>query len=274
MDEETGMMRAHLPHVQTGSMPMSIRLKYPLYRWHSTRYLYEGPQLHQTFADGEWNLKAQGRFAGSGMNCGHYFAHTPEAATAERISYGMFENDALISLSAPLDDVLDLTHGDNIAAIFEKLVELGRMEDNGILQLPWEMVYELMEQKRGGSWITDYIGHWAAEAGYKGILFFSARSAAQYRAHCFERKNKNLGGLDFRENLYAMRLDATSYCAVIFSGATLLPQFRYFAVQHMDFTKRTVDNPVFGWPVDRVRGLSNDFGDVTGRISYRTAPRP
>ncbi len=220
------------------------------------------------FLDGSWKLNSESRFAGRGLNCGHYFGLTEHAVTAERMHYDMSANDLLISFDAQLTDILDLTHADTIANVFRRLVDLGRITDEGFLSLPWEMVYELMENTTGGTWITDYVGHWAAESGYAGILFFSARSAETYRTHCFENRNRNLGGLDFREQLYTMRLDKTSYCLVIFSGAVLLPLIRSITVTSMDSTSRTIENPYFGWPVEQVRALSHDFGDVIGRVHY------
>jgi hypothetical protein len=268
IDEETGVFRAYLPHKQTGTMAMSVTLNYPLFRWHESKYLWRGDEIHKSFLDGRWKLSAQGRFAGRSLNCGHYFALSAHAATAERITYAMSDYDVLLCADAVLPDILDLTHADNIEKVFARLIEDGLVEDYGISSKPWEMIYFLMDKELGGNWLTDFVGHWAAEEGYSGVLFFSSRAASLYRENCFRNRNANLAGLDFRENLYTMRLDRNAYCVVVFSGAMFLDRCRKISVKKMDGTEETFLNRLFDRGIEQIRSLSDDFGEITQRVAF------
>ena len=108
-DAKTGIFRFGMPHKQTGRFPMSITLnRYQrLFRWHESKYLFEGEQIYRMFLDGSWKLNSESRFAGRGLNCGHYFGLTEHAVTAERMHYDMSANDLLISFDAQLTDILD-----------------------------------------------------------------------------------------------------------------------------------------------------------------------
>src|SRR5436190_22319824 len=77
------------PFVRTGDADLeySIRLKGTVYRWHHPEFLFLGDDFHRTFEDGPWKWDAQGRFAGSGLLCGHYFGLSEEAATEEATHY-------------------------------------------------------------------------------------------------------------------------------------------------------------------------------------------
>jgi hypothetical protein len=62
------------PFTQTGDedLPYSIRLRGKGYRWQQQERVQRGAEFYKMFEDGPWKWKAQGRFAGAGLNCGHY----------------------------------------------------------------------------------------------------------------------------------------------------------------------------------------------------------
>jgi hypothetical protein len=116
------MFRYALPHQQTEEVAQSIRLDYPLYRWHDRTFLWLGTEVYRSFVDGNGKIKARGRFAGPDLNCGHYFGMSNVSATIECRTCDMMANDVLIRVKASLPNMLDLTHQDTITAVFERLI--------------------------------------------------------------------------------------------------------------------------------------------------------
>jgi len=166
--------------VQTGRLPMSRETTGSAYRWHNPKYFWSGDKFFQTFENGPWKWEAQQRYAGKNLNCGHYFAVTPGGATAEASYYGLdLSNLQLLEIKGHAESVLDLTHGDNI-------LELAKMAFKNFDDIPDDSFFMVMlsamtdECGSGGNVFTDYIGYWAQNKGYDGVMFFGARALAVY----------------------------------------------------------------------------------------------
>jgi len=161
------------------ALPKGIRIsKRKFYRWHDVKRIWTGEDFRKTFQDDEWKWKSHGRFAGKNLNCGHYFAFTPDGASAEAHFYSLdCKEKELLDIDAEFESVLDLTYPDTIRTVLdvsignpEALVGVSRMFLVSLVATP----------EQGGDTVTDSIGVWASNRGYEGILFYSARSVDKY----------------------------------------------------------------------------------------------
>jgi hypothetical protein len=231
---------------------MSIRLSGKAYRWHDPDHIHHGKNFYRTFEDGPWKWDAQGRFAGKGINCGHFFGLSVEAATAEAEYYDMHpDRRTLLEIEASSTRILDLTDRRNMQCVFKKCIQNHEIASSTY----FEMLVEMVEKQKGGNVFTDYIGWWAKHAGYDGILFFSARAVQKYRSQ-FEKMNTNLGYDHAPEVFYFMRRDASIRNVVIFSGADLVNAISKYSVNGTPHT-----NPLYGNSRDFILGLSGKHGE-------------
>jgi hypothetical protein len=162
-----------------GDMPDAIKVQTRVYRWHPAEHAptSDPASLRTTFEDGPWKWSAQSRFAGKDLNPGHYFGLTEDAATAETLYYGNVSNvpaqQVLLSLDIQLNNVLNLAHLDPIVRNFTECANFVTELDYG------QMAQYLIWKYKGGSVVTDYLGHYAHRQGYDGILFFGARAISK-----------------------------------------------------------------------------------------------
>src|SRR5262249_54858007 len=133
--------------------------------------LHRGDSFWRNFEDGPWKWDSSGRYAGSGLNPGHYFAFSRQEARSEILHYVKDEKElneyALLRIEGEVNNVLDLTSVTNLRRLTREL---------GILNNPFDVMGQLVTAATGGSYFTDGLGAYAYERGYSGILFFSARN--------------------------------------------------------------------------------------------------
>jgi hypothetical protein len=235
------------PFRRTGDddLPYAVRLRGSVYRWHTRDWLFQGAEFHRTFEDGPWKWDAQGRFAGKGINCGHYFGLSVAAANEEAKHYGIdTSTSALIELEGKSRRILDLTHPDVIRAVFETCVDEHRVVSHSY----YTMLEELIERDEGGSVITNYIGHWARRQGYEGILFFSARAMDFPRV---QRMDRDLEAWTYRMVFRDLRKDSALLNVVMFSGATVLDKAKMYRID----SGPRIANPLHGKGADEIYEL-------------------
>jgi hypothetical protein len=153
-----------------GTLPMSVFLRATGERYHSRAHLYTGEEFWKTFMDGPWKWDAQQRFAGAGLNTGHYFAFR-DAAHRELSHYAATIDTSqydVLAVKAEIDNILDLTSWEHMSTIS---TEIGISEMDRRL-VPGMLVCE----ESGGNWLTDAFGLYAHRNGYSGIVFYSARA--------------------------------------------------------------------------------------------------
>jgi hypothetical protein len=269
-----------------GSAQDSVRLSCPVFRWHlRDKFHVSSPtEFFRPFEDGPWKWRDQGRFAAKDMNCGHYFGLCTAAATAEIQYYCetsvVPDNRVLVCLDIDIDNVLDLTRIDVMQRTFSTCVE---DPENRIGTVPDLILHELIEKNnfgkevKGGNVVTDYIGRWAFDKGYQGILFFGARAIDDLRRGDVHNANRNFEPLYGYAALNSLRQHPEFCNVVLFSGATLVSSTRAFGCsraepQHWEMTR----NPYFGLGAPAILELSTfdeHFQDEM-RYSHWYASKP
>ncbi len=117
-------------YFEDGDRPGSVKLDSRIFRWHPSRYApTDDPEsFRAAFEDGPWKWDTQCRFAGKGINPGHFFGLTEEAASAEAKYYAntkeVPDDLVLLTLDISLDNILDLTQKDTIVDIVRECVDL------------------------------------------------------------------------------------------------------------------------------------------------------
>lgn len=226
-------------------LPYSIRLRGTIYRWQARERVVDGDRFYAMFEDGPWKWAAQGRFAGKGINCGHYFGLSVDAATEEAQHYGIdTTGGVLLAVEGASRRILDLTHPDVIRAQFERYVDNHQL----VTRSYYTMLSELVERGNGGNVITDYLGYQASREGYDGILFFSARVLHQAD---IDRMDRDLEGYSAGPWFYERRKDPRLLNVVIFSGATLLSRLSRCRVGEAE----PIANPHGGKPPSEIARL-------------------
>lgn len=207
---------------RTGSLPMSTRLQQSVYRLHPAQHLHTGRSFPRTFEDGPWKWDERQRYAPAGVVSGHFFALARDGATAEAAYYALDRRDrVMLEVELDLDDVLDLRWEPNIRAVLSDfLVE--PLPPAGLL---W-FLRALVHEETGGNLLTDEIGVWAQEHGYRGVLFFGARSIERHRTS-FEGTGDRQLGLPVAGGVFAqLREDPASTNLVAYSGVELVRSIR------------------------------------------------
>jgi hypothetical protein len=269
-------------------LPGAIAITGRFFRWHSPARFWSGDDFWRVFVDGPWKWDAQQRFAGKGLNCGHFFSLNCDGASAEATHYGLAINSdhlQLLQVSMRVDPVLDLTSYDGIKTAFDAVVE------NPDFSTPF-IAEELVEIDTGGTCLTDRIGHWAVKMGYEGILFLGARAIHGPGEKPWQGKAGMRGPKlwdydffwwyvdDFREQKTQLNL-------VVFRGRYLTAQISSFKIGKGTIVK----NPYFGMSEQEIerrlatehdyRAYDEEYQDhqsrffFDGKIRYvRTSLRP
>jgi hypothetical protein len=163
------------PFPATGRMPMSSALEGSFVRWHDPEFFWSRDAFWKTFQDGDWKWDKQERYAGKGLNCGHYFALNREGATAEGKFYNIpFSKRALLTVEGKFDAVLDLTYEAHLVAVGREAFE--NFDDLPPRAPLMTLLSYLVGHEKGGNAFRDFVGYWAHREGYDGILFFGARA--------------------------------------------------------------------------------------------------
>jgi hypothetical protein len=241
------------PFVRTGDedLPYAIRLRGKAYRWQQPARVHLGDQFYKMFEDGPWKWKAQGRFAGAALNCGHYFGLSVEAATEEAAHYGMHpENAVLIQITGGSRRILDLTHPDVIKSMFQQHVE----NHHVVSWSYYSMMDELIERGDGGNVVTDYLGVRAKREGYQGILFFSARVLRDIQLF---RMDRVLEAYTYRAYIWEKRRDLTNLNIVFISGAELVHGIKTIKIGDAE----PFVNPYYEIGIDKVYTMFPEHGE-------------
>jgi hypothetical protein len=218
--------------ITSGRLEMSRRAVGAAYRWHEPKFFGHEKEFWRTFEDGPWKWQTQQRFAGKNLNCGHFFAVTPEGASAEAAHYGIDTSKMqLLKVFGTSDAVLDLTHEDNLIKISKIAIENAEtISDRTYL---FEILsFMTDEYGSGGNSITDYIGQWARKAGYDGIMFFSARSIGKDTALRWQIEHgveDTAWGNPIYDMLSNMRQRYDLINVMYFSGAHLIKNIQRYA---------------------------------------------
>ena len=250
-----------------GNKPDSVAVEGHVYRWHPLERApsAEPESLRTVLEDGPWKWDVQSRFAGKGINPGHYFGLNVEAASAEMTYYSgrarVPDDYVLLTLDVKVDDVLDLTKNDIAIRWFLQCFDGGQQLN------PAEIVSQLIATGRGGNEVTDYIGYRAHRDGYQGILFLGARAILELDRWNVENARPDDQELnnDY-EVIRRLRRNRDHFNLVVFSGARLVGATTVF---RCDGPKRMlrgrkrgspIANPYVGWDENRILALSLEFG--------------
>jgi hypothetical protein len=242
------------PFRRTGdaALPYAIRVKGKAYRWHQSDRVHHGDDFYKMFEDGPWKWDAQGRFAGRGINCGHYFGLSVAAASDEARHYGIDQQSStLVEVEGESHRVLDLTHPEVIRNVFEEYVI-----DHEIASWSYyQMLEELVERDEGGNVLTAYIGYKAKQEGYEATLFYSA-GAVNYLS--IQSANRNLEAYTYQFYFYEMRTRLDLLNLVALSGAELLNRIETIRIGDSDPIKNAHFNRGLG-EISRLMEYGDDY---------------
>jgi len=221
---EVGWMKE--PFDQTGSLPMSSAIRGTFVRWHNPSYFWSGSDFWKTFQDGPWKWEDQQRFAGSHLNCGHYFAIEQAGAEAEACFYGLdTQKTALLEIRAEFVNILDLTYEDYLVEVAKNVIT--NLDEITLMRI----LSAFVSPERGGNKITDFIGCWARQQGYEGILFFGARALESDSELCSQiddGRDDSMMGPIVHGCFYRMRRQPELKNLVLFSGAGLTTRIQSY----------------------------------------------
>jgi len=190
------------------------------------------------------------RFAGKGINCGHYFGLSLEAATQEAQYYGMdLEKVVLIEVEGESKRILDLTHPEVIKYIFQDFIDSSR----NMALFYYPMLQILIEQGKGGNHYTDYIGWYAKRLQYDGILFYSARALEHVAKY---RYNRNTESFEYQNEFYEMRKNASLLNVVLFSGMKFVNEIKSISVG----PNNRLQNPYRGVGLEKISEMFSEHG--------------
>jgi len=237
-------------------------------RFSRVTHLFCGDLFWKNFEDGPWKWDSSGRYAGSGINPGHYFAFSGTEARSEILHYvddktALEKDYKLLVVHGEINDVLDLTSVDNIRALAGEL---------GVLNDPYDILVQLITASTGGTYFTDAFGAYAYERGYAGIMFFSARNIS-------ERQRSDLQSEYYHEDdaLIFKSFTATEMfseprnrCVVLFNGAETVRSIR----RYYNSGLKTEHNPYCGMPAEAIfkRSERYDASYQAERRLYRGCP--
>lgn len=146
-----------------------VRTQYiPLYRIHSKRHFLFGPDFHANWAPDQRRLERHDRYSPPGT-VGYYFGLTLKAAEDEARFYGGGDIDPsermILVIECCVDDILYLTTV-AIRAVWEAV---GLEPVSSV-----EQYLRIMHNNTVNEY-TDAIGVWARKAGFRGVIYPSAR---------------------------------------------------------------------------------------------------
>ncbi len=269
-------------YFEDGDRPRSVKVEGKIFRWHGSQYApNDDPQTFRAaFEDGPWKWDTQSRFAGAGINPGHYFGLTVEGAMAEATYYANAKRIPrdliLVTLHVRLENVLDLTQKQTIVDVVEESMDVDVEVTHG------KVASILFEAGKGGNGVTDYVGYRAHREGYDGILFFGARAIPELSRWTIENARPDEWFNNDFDNIRALRRNRNFINLVIFSGARLVSASRTYQWSGLlrRFWGRTPGvvrvNPYFGWTEPRLLDLSNygsDYQDSRSRGFFLSKPR-
>lgn len=240
------------PQPANHALPFSTTFSHSLARFHPRKYLRHDA-FWATFLDNRSKWKARERFAGSWLNCGHFFSRTPGGARAEAEFYGLAYNQdrALLEVDVHLEEVLDLTnshHLREVVARFSEDSERARRAPS-IHSLKF-----LIDQSQGGNAFTDQIGLWATKKGYTAIQFFSARALSDDQLSNLRSDLSSTSDLvGYFESLYFDTLDRDPDLLnlVVLSAPVLMTSISKYRVDETKWRK----NPHSGQGLEEMDGL-------------------
>jgi hypothetical protein len=240
----------------TPAMPSTHNtvVEFRLFRYHSPDRWHLGQEFWRTFQDGWWKWDSAQRFAGKGLNCGHYFAATEAGSRAEATHYKMDVSGLLlVEVDVALDDLLDLRDESTLRDIVSECVE----NPEAAASMPiMQLLHRVVDVETGGTSLTDDIGAWAVDHGYRGILCFSARAVEPYRDVIDQRQDGQLGVYIADTFFEDLRNDPTLTNVVVFSGADLIRSVRQYRVHPGEM----VPNAWYGAPEDSLDLALGEFG--------------
>jgi hypothetical protein len=259
---------------QTGRLPMSRTFKGSLFRWHDPRFCEGATKFWQTFQDGPWKWEAQQRYAGKDLNCGHFFALSAAGATAEAEFYKMALLDCrLLRVEVELDAVLDLTYEDNLLTIAKDFIQDAALLDRDFFM---DILSLLLDDSKGGNDFTDYVGRWAHQNDYEGVLFFGARALAQFEDLKWQiehGRDERMGIPVAPGHFLKMRREPSLMNLVVFSGTRLTTRARSYQLPPVG----EVANPYFGWSeseLDKLLVYNSDFQQERDNVIWTHPGKP
>lgn len=218
------------PHAEPclSSRPLSGNF----FRFHSEEHLHLD-EFWKAFLDGDWKWKAQERYAGEYLNCGHFFGLTAEGARAEAEFYDAAKNRPLLEVKAAFANVLDLTDlGCMRFLVAQRQAEL---PSPGTVHLDHLLAF-LTDERRGGNPFTDDIGYWACANHYDAVLFYSARAlppdvrARVNTGNPYAWELDEACGFTAEESALKLQQDLSFQNLVVLSGARLTSAISEFRV--------------------------------------------
>lgn len=258
---------------KTGSLTFSTSWTGKFFRWHNPTHLHTGPKFARTFEDGPWKWDARQRYAGQGFNCGHFFSLTKQGATAEAVYYQMnMQSNVLLEVEADIQDCLDLRYEKNLRAVVEACATEDRVEDIQTMAL----LRVAVDVPKGGNSMTDAIGWWAQNQGYKGLLFFGARAIEPYRDAVDNEGDMQAGIYTAGCHFADLRADTSTTNLVVFSGAYLTTRISTFrSLQKGSWLSPRHKNPHVGKNEDDMDAFveyGSNFQQTQRDMSIRTSP--
>jgi len=228
-------------------------------RFHDPKYLSSGTDFWKNWLEDDRKWQARGRYAGSEVSSGTFFALSKQAAL-EEASFYLGGKDielvkATVAIHSRYNNILNLTEEDAINFVFQKLLGFRYKRATVLLAV-------LASVRAQGSIITDYIGGWAYHKGYSGIMFLSARALEPMRekfdvsslADDYWGKYWTSGADEFDYYiLQVMRLEVQErpmhYLNVVyFSGPHLISSISKFKIRLPNGEESAGENPYFEKP--------------------------
>jgi hypothetical protein len=164
---------------QTGTLPHSTRFSGVVCRFHKKQWLFTGDQFYRNWEDSPRKWAARERYAGQGINCGHFFGCSVKGSRAEGAAYKMdAAQHSLLELELDLESALDLTCEENIDWILGQVFENPEVLGNAY----FPKLIELIDHQHGGDQVNEFIGHVAVREGFDSLLFFGARALRKYES--------------------------------------------------------------------------------------------
>lgn len=236
-----------------GTRPMSVVLSGNAWRYCKKAHVQGSDTFWKIFEDGPWKWDASGRYAGSGLNPGHYFALSAQGARSEILHYVKHEKElneyVLLRIEGEVNNVLDLTSVENLYRLKDEL---------GILNNPYDLLGQLVTAATGGNYFTDGLGAYAYDRGYSGILFFSARNIEEYeRSHLqSEGYYHEDDELTFKDLVVSeMFENLVNRCLVLFSGAEVVRATKRYYV-----SGKFENNSYYKMSTEQILQNSRDYG--------------
>jgi hypothetical protein len=201
---------------QTGALPHSSSAGGLFCRFQSKEWLYRNDKFHRNFDDSPRKWNAQDRYAGAGVNYGHFFGCSVAASTFEAQSYKMdMHKHSLLELEMTVPSMLDLTYEENIDWILRRVFENPELVGRSY----FSKLIELIHHQKGGDKVNEMIGAIAATEGFDGIIFYGARALRKHATAWQTNPEDPLIDMIEQMTFPAMREDQDLQNIVVFSGS-------------------------------------------------------